>query len=186
MKKTILFLAFLVLLTISARSQKLVTDFSLKNIDEKIVSLNSFKSQKGVIIIFVTNGCPVAELYQKRIEGLQNKYASQGFPVVAINPVDNFVTMKDTASSRHYSYSFLFDSTQNIAKNYHVHANTHTFILLNTPTGFKNVYEGAIDDDYSGEHITKRYVEDAINAILLKKSIRVAKTKVLGCPIDYR
>jgi peroxiredoxin len=161
-------------------------DFKLKNIRGNTISLDDFKSQKGIILTFVSNVCPVAELYQKRVEALQNKYAAKGYPVVAIDPVDDFAAMKDTATARKYSYYFLYDSTQKIALSYKVSANTHTFILLNTPTGFKIVYEGAIDNDYSGDNISKKYVENAVDALLNKKAITTAKTRVLGCPIRYR
>lgn len=161
-------------------------DFSLKNTDGKIISLSSFKSQKGIILTFVTNGCPVAELYQKRIAALHKKYTAKGFPVVAINPVDDFTAMKDTAAARNYPYYFLYDSTQKTGLNYRVRANTHTFILLSTPKGFTIVYEGTIDNDYSGDNVTKKYIENAVDAIVNKKPVAIVKTRVLGCPINYR
>jgi peroxiredoxin len=180
-------LIFLSLFTSKAISQsRPATNFGLKNIDGKVISLASFKSQKGIILIFVSNECPVAEMYQPRIEALNKKYASKGFPVVAIDPVDNFKIMKDTAASRGYSYAFLYDSTQKIARSYKVKANTHSFILLNSPTGFKIVYEGSIDDDYSEEGIAKKYIENAVDALLAKKAVGIARTTVMGCPIHYR
>ncbi len=161
-------------------------DFKLKNVGNNIISLANFKSEKGIVLTFVSNVCPVSEMYQKRIEALQNKYGSKGFPVVAIDPVDSFKEMQDTAYVRKYSYYFLYDSTQKISKNYKVTSNTHTFILLNTPKGFKIAFDGAIDNDYSGENITTKYVEDVLDAILSKKKIPITHTKVLGCPISYR
>jgi peroxiredoxin len=187
MKTLSLVFIFLSLFTSKAISQsRPATNFSLKNIDDKTISLTSFKSQKGIILTFVSNVCPVAEMYQQRIEALNKKYASKGFPVVAIDPVDDFKIMKDTAASRAYSYAFLYDSTQKIARSYKVKANTHTFILLNSPTGFKIVYEGSIDDDYLGEGIEKKYIENAVDALLAKKAVGVARTRVMGCPIHYR
>lgn len=187
MKTPLTLIIFLALFTTRTECQsKPAANFTLKNIDGKIVSLAGFKSQKGIILTFVSNVCPVAEMYQSRIEALNKKYASKGFPVVAIDPVDEFTIMKDTATSRGYSYSFLYDSTQKIARTYKVKANTHTFILLNTPAGFKIVYEGSIDDDYSGESIEKKYVENAVDALLAKKAVSVARTRVMGCPIHYR
>jgi peroxiredoxin len=165
---------------------KIKLDFELRNVDGKIISLSNFKSEKGIILTFVSNGCPVSEFYQKRIQHLQNQYAEKGFPVVAINPVDSFEIMKDTASTRQYSYYFLNDSTQSVALAYKVKVNTHTYVLLNTPKGFKIVYDGAIDDDYSGDNILKKYVEEAIELLLNKKSVSTKHTKVLGCPINYR
>jgi peroxiredoxin len=186
--KTYLISLLLLVLTINHAigQSKIAQAFELKNIDGRVISLNSFKNQKGIILTFVTNGCPVAELYQKRIQALHKKFSSQGFPVVAIDPVDNFTAMKDTATLRGYAYPFLYDSTQAIARKYNVQANTHTFVLLNTVEGFKIAYEGGIDDDYSGENVSKRYVEMAVTALLNGKSVKTIKTKVLGCPIEYR
>ena len=63
-------------------------DFSLKNVDGKMVSLSSYKDAKGVIVVFTCNHCPYAKLYEQRIIDLHKKYASQGYPVIAINPND--------------------------------------------------------------------------------------------------
>ncbi len=113
--------------------------FSLKNIDGKTISLENFNKEKGVIVIFVSNGCPVSEMYQPRIAALHAKYAAEGFPVVTIDPADSFEKMKDRATAKKYPYYFLHDADQQITKNYHVTTNTHTFVLQNTPKGFKLV-----------------------------------------------
>ena len=63
------------------------TDFNLENIDGKMVSLSNFKDAKGFIIIFTCNTCPYAVAYEDRIEALNKKYASQGYPVIAIMPI---------------------------------------------------------------------------------------------------
>ena len=64
------------------------SDFSLKNIDGKTVSLSSYSSAKGFIVVFTCNTCPYAKAYEQRVIELDKKYASQGFPVIAINPND--------------------------------------------------------------------------------------------------
>src|SRR5882724_10154079 len=63
-----------------------VSDFKLKNVDGKMVSLSDYKSAKGFIVIFDCNTCPVSKAYTARIIGLNKKFASQGFPVIVINP----------------------------------------------------------------------------------------------------
>jgi peroxiredoxin len=178
------------LLCISAYSAiaqtKPATGFALKSTEGKMLSLADFAQQKGIILTFVTNTCPVALAYQQRIEALQKKYAPRGFAVIAIDPSDNFAEMKKEAALKKYSYTFLYDSAQAIAKSYKVKANTHTVILQNTAAGFVVVYEGAIDNDYTGERITKKYVENSIEAMLANKHVPLAKTRVLGCPVSYR
>ncbi len=159
-------------------------DFNLKNaVNGQSVALSDFKTQKGVILTFVTNACPVASAYQARIQALHTKYAGLGFPVVAIDPIDGIAAMKKRATDLKYTYPLLHDASEQVTAKYHVKLNAHTFILLNTPAGFTIAYEGAIDDDYSGDNITARYVENAVNALLNKQPVKVTKTKVMGCPM---
>jgi peroxiredoxin len=169
-----------------ATATKTAIDFSLKNVDDKMVSLADFKEQKGIILTFITNTCPVAEMNQARIEALQQKYASKGFPVLAIDPSDDLDAMKKIAAERKYSYSFLSDVKQAVSRNFRAIVNTYTVVLQKTTDGYTIVYEGAIDDDYSGENVKKKYVENAVDALLANKVVAVAETKALGCPIKYK
>src|ERR1700677_2334704 len=63
-------------------------DFKLKNVDGKMVSLSDYKDAKGFIVVFTCNHCPYAKAYEDRINALNVKYASKGYPVIAINPTD--------------------------------------------------------------------------------------------------
>src|ERR1051325_3733288 len=59
-------------------------DFSLKNIDGKMVSLAQYNNAKGFIVAFTCNHCPFAKMYESRIQDLDKQYAAKGFPVIAI------------------------------------------------------------------------------------------------------
>jgi peroxiredoxin len=162
-------------------------EFNLKNvIDNKEVSLSNFAKEKGVILVFVSNSCPVSEMYQNRIAALQAKYAPLGYPVVAIDPADKYEKMKERAVSKKYAYYFLHDADQTITKNYKVTTNTHTFILQNTEKGFKVVFDGAIDDDLGGEADGTKFVEIALSEIMANKPVSTKNTKVVGCPFTFR
>ena len=63
-------------------------DFKLKNVDGKMVSLADYTSAKGFIVIFDCNTCPYSKAYNERIIALNKKYASVGYPVIAINAND--------------------------------------------------------------------------------------------------
>jgi glutathione peroxidase-family protein len=100
-------LVLVILLTsFTGDKTKKVIDFSLKNMSDKLVSLADFKQEKGIILTFVTNECPVSEMYQKRIADLQKNFAPKGFPVVAIDPADSFEEMKKVSENRNYPYHF--------------------------------------------------------------------------------
>ena len=91
MKTIVLFIVCVALLAFSPAKNgyevgDTATDFKLKNVDGKMVSLSDYKSAKGFIIAFDCNTCPVSKAYNERIQALNKKYAPLGFPLIAINP----------------------------------------------------------------------------------------------------
>ena len=91
-------------------------DFSLKNIDGSTISLSDYSNEKGVMVIFSCNPCPYVIAYEDRIIDLHNKYASQGFPLVLINPndadkqpVDSMDEMRVRAEKKNYPFPYLKD-----------------------------------------------------------------------------
>ena len=85
-------------------------DFLLKNVDGRMVSLTSeYPDAKGFIIVFTCNHCPYSNLYEQRLINLHRKYASQGVPVIAINPnspeiapEDSFENMQRRAEEKRF------------------------------------------------------------------------------------
>ena len=99
----------------------IATDFSLPNIDGKMVSLSDFKKAKGFIVIFTCNTCPYAVAYEDRIVALDKKYAEKGYPVVAImpnnpevKPGDDMDAMKVRAKEKGFTFPYLMDKGQKI------------------------------------------------------------------------
>jgi glutathione peroxidase-family protein len=170
-----------------------VGNFSLKNVNGANVSLNDYGSSKGVIIIFTSNHCPFAKAYEDRIIALNNKYASQGFPVIAINPSDpatqlddTFEKMKERAGSKGYSHPYLADATQQTAKSFGAARMPQAYVLQKTGSSFTVKYIGMIDDnpqDPSGA--SKFYVDEAVNNILGGKPVVTTLTKPIGCAIKW-
>ena len=65
-----------------------VTDFNLKNVNERTVSLADYRAQKGLIVVFTSNHCPFSKAYEERLLALDRKFSPQGYPVLAIMPND--------------------------------------------------------------------------------------------------
>src|ERR1043165_4440400 len=120
-----LVILFLSLLTLASRPEggydvgDTVSDFKLKNVDGKMVSLADFKNAKGFIVIFDCNTCPMSKAYSTRIVELNKKFASQGFPVIAINPnsaqvveEESFEEMVKHAKEHKYDFPYLYDESQ--------------------------------------------------------------------------
>jgi len=164
------------------------TDFKLKNVDGKMVSLADFKEAKGFIIIFDCNTCPYSKAYNERIIDLNEKYAAKGFPVITINSNDgsgdSYEDMVRIANKKKYKFPYLYDETQAIAKTYGATNTPHVFVLNQD---LKVSYIGAIDDNArNAASATKKYVENAVDALLTGKSVPVTKTKAVGCGIKWR
>ena len=170
-----------------------VDDFNLKNVDGKMVSLSSFKNNKGVILVFDCNTCPYSKAYNDRIIALGKKY-KDSFPLVAINandpdqsPGDSFDQMVSYAKNKGYTFPYLVDGSQEVAKAYGATNTPHVFVLNKTNNSYKVVYIGTIDNNpRSAASATKKYVEMAVDACLAGKEVELAKTKAIGCGIKYR
>jgi len=165
--------------------------FSLKNVDGTIVSLSDYSDQKGVILVFTCNPCPFAKAYEQRIIQLHEKYANEGFPVVAINPNDPVQSPEDTfeqmqvrAEEKGYPFPYLKDETQDIYKSYGATRTPHIFLLENKNGKFKVAYIGAIDDNaMDASSVGQQYVEQAIRSIISGQEPNPAETKAIGCTI---
>lgn len=170
-------------------------DFKLKNIDGKMVSLSDFSNAKGFILIFTCNTCPYSKIYEERIIELDKKYANQGYPVVAVNPNDakrqrgdSYELMQKRAKENGFTFPYLVDESQEIAKTYGATRTPHVF-LLNKESNrkYKVAYIGAIDNNHkSAADASERYVENAIEALKTGKNVERDFTKAIGCTIKWR
>ena len=111
-------------------------DFELPNVDGKMVSLSDYGDAKGFIVVFTCNTCPYAKAYESRIIDLDKKYADKGFPVIAVNPNDiskqpgdSMDEMKKRASSKGYSFPYLRDDSQEVAKAFGATKTPHVYVL---------------------------------------------------------
>lgn len=204
MKKLALLLFSVFVLTVSTQAQNntkkgyepgdVATDFKLKNVDGKYVSLADYKKAKGYIVIFTCNHCPYAVAYEDRIIALDKKYAPLGFPVIAINPndpaaqpKDSYEAMQQRAKEKGFTFPYLFDEGQKIYPQYGATKTPHVFIL-NKEKG-KNIirYIGAIDNNYADANdVSEKYVEAAVNALLAGKEVEQKQTAAIGCTIKVK
>ena len=167
------------------------TDFELKNVDEQIISMAAIKDAKGYIVVFTSNVCPFAVLYQDRLIELHNKMAPKGYPVVAINSNDpsmqegdSFENMKIRAEEKGFPFVYLQDEGQQIYPQYGATKTPHVFLLDKELTV---QYIGAIDDNsQSPEEVKNKYVEDAIAALENGELPNPNTTKAIGCPIKAK
>ncbi len=167
------------------------SDFSLKNIDGKMVSLSDFPKAKGFVVIFTCNHCPFAKAYENRIIEIDKKYSKKGYPVIAINPndpeiipEDSYEAMKVRASDKGFTFPYLVDQTQEVYRMYGATRTPHVYLLKKENDKYVVKYIGTIDDNYQDANaVNQKYLENAIEALLAGKNPDPNFTKAIGCTI---
>lgn len=167
------------------------SDFSLSNTKGEMVSLADYADAKGFIVVFTCNTCPYSVAYEDRINALDAKYKSKGYPVIAINPNDpaaktgeSLDDMKTRAAEKGFTFPYLQDKGQHIYPKYGATRTPHIFILEKQEKGSVVQYIGAIDDSSRNpKKVKQRYVEDAVDALLAGQQPKVTTTKAIGCSI---
>ncbi len=168
-------------------------DFKLMNIDGKMISMSDYDDAKGIVVIFTCNHCPYSKLYEDRIIELDKKYKKKGYPVIAINPndsirqpADSYSKMIARAEEKGFTFPYLLDADQSIAKTYGASRTPHVFLLQKSGNDFTVKYIGAIDDNsQSAKEVEEAFAANAIDALLDNKSINPNFTKAIGCTIKW-
>lgn len=171
-----------------------IKDFSLKNVNNKNVSLADYKDAKGFVVVFTCNTCPVAKAYQERIAALNATYAEKGYPVIAINPNDadavpaeSFNKMQALAREKKFTFPYLLDPDHVVTKQFGATRTPHVFILNKTAGGNVVSYIGAIDSDPEDGNASKTdFVKNAVDDLLAGKQPVVSSTKAIGCSIKWK
>lgn len=171
------------------------SDFSLKNVDGKTVSLSDYPKAEGFVVVFTCNHCPFAIAYQDRLLAIDKKYKEKGYPLIAINPNDpevvpgdSFEEMQKRAKEKNYSFPYLFDEKQEVYKEFGATRTPHVFILKKNSSGEPVVrYIGTIDDNYQDATAVKQtYLADALDALIAGKDPDPDFTKAIGCSIKVK
>lgn len=170
------------------------TDFNLKNVDGKMVSLSKMKDAKGFVIIFSCNHCPYVVAYEDRMIELDRKYRPLGYPVVAINsndvvayPADSYENMVKRSAEKGFTFPYVLDETQGVAKEYGATRTPHVYLLQKDKKDLVVKYIGAIDDNsQDASAVKEKYLANAIDALLSGKPVANPETKAIGCSIKFK
>ena len=104
---------------------KKAEDFKLKSIDNKVVTLNDIKGEKATLIMFICNHCPYVKAIIKDLAKDCIELRNDGISSVAIMsndtknyPEDSFENMKKFSKENNFSFPYLYDESQQVAKKY--------------------------------------------------------------------
>lgn len=125
-------------------------EFTLKNIDGRMVSLVEVAGENGLLVMFICNHCPYVKAIIPKMIRDANDLQSLGVGVVAINandadtyPDDSFEMMQKTAAEHGFTFPYLHDETQEIARAYDAVC-TPDFFGFNGDLGLQ--YRGRLDE----------------------------------------
>ncbi|WP_291866913.1 thioredoxin family protein [Maribacter sp.] len=167
-------------------------DFNLLNtISDKTENLSHCKGKEGTVILFICNHCPFVIHINSEIVKMAKEYQKKGIQFIAISsndavkyPQDAPHLMKKLAATENYSFPYLYDETQKIAKAYNA-ACTPDIYLFNRE--LKLVYRGQIDDSRPGNKIPVTGIDlrNAMNNLLEEKPISPKQKPSIGCNIKW-
>lgn len=167
-------------------------DFRLPDTNGKIVSLADFKDQAALVVIFMCNHCPYVVHIRPGLAQLARDYAAKSVAIVGINandaakyPADSPAKMKDEVASAGYTFPYLYDEKQTVAKAYRAACTPDIFLF---DRGRRLVYRGQFDASRPGNGIpvTGKDLRAAIDAVLAGKPTSELQVASIGCNIKWK
>ena len=167
-------------------------DFNLTDTSGNTVSLDNFNDAPALLVIFMCNHCPFVKHILDKLVDLIKEYQEKGVAVVGINsndissyPEDSPELMAEVSKEKGFTFPYLFDQTQEVAKAYQA-ACTPDFFLFDKDK--KLVYRGQLDDSRPGNEIpvTGADLTTAIKAVLESKEITMQQKPSMGCNIKWK
>jgi thiol-disulfide isomerase/thioredoxin len=158
----------------------------LPGVDGKKHALADLEKYDAVVVVFTCNSCPYAVDYEERIMKIAKTYAAKNVALVAINvnkvAEDSLEKMKERAKAKKFNFAYLYDDSQQIAKDYGA-TYTPEFFVLNKER--KVAYMGGLDDNSAVAKVKKTYLVDALDAVLAGKTPEVKETVAIGCRVRF-
>jgi peroxiredoxin len=168
-------------------------DFALPNtIDNKTYSFDNVSGTNGTVVMFICNHCPYVIHVMEGITALAKDYQNKGIGFIAISsndvvnyPDDDPTLMKETAKKYGFSFPYLYDETQDVAKAYDA-ACTPDFYLFDAEKTL--VYRGQMDSSRPKNElpVTGKDLRMALDAMLSEKTIDTLQKPSLGCNIKWK
>jgi peroxiredoxin len=175
-------------------------DFALPGVDGQTHKLSDYAASPVLVVVFTCNHCPIAQMYEQRIQQLANDYKNKGVAVVAIQPndpeairideldssdiSDSLAEMKMRVQYKHLTYPYLYDGeTQQVTRAYGPQATPHVFVF-DQQRHLR--YEGRMDNSYRTELVKTQDARNAIDALLAHKDVAVKHTGVFGCSTKWK
>ena len=168
-------------------------DFQLPDtVSGQSLQLSDVRGEKGTLIAFICNHCPFVKHINTGLVSLAEEFQNQGFGFVAISsndvvnyPEDHPDLMTKTAAEEGYTFPYLYDETQSVAKAYDA-ACTPDFYVFDAQDAL--VYRGQMDDSRPGNGlpVTGKDLSSAMQSILQGEPVSADQKPSIGCNIKWK
>ena len=176
-------------------------EFSLPSTDGNTVSLNDFADNQLLVVLFICNHCPYVIHIAPALTALAKRYQEQGVAFVAINsndtdayPADSFDLMKVEKAKQGYTFPYLFDADQSVAKAYSAACTPDIFVFN---ASRELVYRGQFDDtrphrissgnyDSSQTPASGSTLASALDSLIKSEPLTGTQYPSMGCNIKWK
>ncbi len=167
-------------------------DFSLVNVDGRTVSLSDFADAPALVVMFICNHCPFVKHVADELARFGQEYQARGAAVVAVSsndvsshPEDSPEQMVHEAEQRGYTFPYLYDEDQEVAKAYRA-ACTPDFYVFDRQR--RLVYRGQFDASRPGKEVpvTGEDLRRAVDAVLDGRPVQEDQKPSIGCNIKWK
>lgn len=158
----------------------------------KNLSLTDLKGEIATVIMFICNHCPFVKHVNSELVKMANEYKNKSVGFVAINsndvtnyPDDSPVLMTEVAKQLKYPFPYLYDESQQVAKDYKAACTPDFFIY---DKDLQLVYRGQFDDSRPGNEIpvTGKDIRHALDCLINNQPVPEIQIPGIGCNIKWK
>lgn len=165
-----------------------LTDVALRNVDNRQLTVQQVRGERGTLVVFTCNHCPYAQQWEARLTAIGNEFRSRGIGVIAVNPndpnrieEDGFDEMVRRHRAAGMQFPYVVDPGSRLAAAYGATKTPEVYLF---DRAMHLVYHGAIDDSVRGPG-EAHYLRDALRALLAGRPVNPATTRSVGCGIRF-
>lgn len=168
-------------------------DFTLQDVQtNQFISLNDAKSSTATVIMFICNHCPYVKLILDKLVAVAKEYQTKNIAFIAISsndiqyrPEDGPEGMRQVAKAHGFTFPYLYDETQAIAKAYQAACTPDFYVFDND---LRCVYRGRFDEATpgNGKPVTGHDLSTALQQIIAGQSVNSKQYPSVGCNIKWK
>ncbi|MCG8311285.1 MAG: thioredoxin family protein [Cytophagales bacterium] len=168
-------------------------DFTLPDtVSGKMRSLSELKGKRATLVMFICNHCPYVLHINDELVRIARDYQPKGVSMIAISsndvvnyPEDRPELMKEMAEKTGYTFPYLYDESQDVARAYDAACTPDLFLF---DADLKCVYRGQLDNSRPKNDIpvTGKDLRMALEALLNGREISRDQIPSIGCNIKWK